>query len=287
MIERAARPLAELWNWLAGAVDATFRLLGRPGKLLQDLLNGSWLGHTVHSLTTDVIGAATAALLLDLLARFFGVDGLELATTWVLGLAALGAIGSVLSGLTDFKDTHVGDERNVVGLHGAINIVGTLAMNVSLVMRLADQHAAAFWPLLAGFGLVAIGAYIGGDIVFRYGYMVNFNAFQKGKRASEFTAVLSAAELAEELPTRAVLGATALVLVRRGDVVHALKDTCPHAGGPLSGGLLDGDRIVCPWHGSTFRLRDGAVRHGPAATRAVRYQARLHEGNVEVRGPDA
>jgi nitrite reductase/ring-hydroxylating ferredoxin subunit len=82
-----------------------------------------------------------------------------------------------------------------------------------------------------------------------------------------------------------MLGATALVVVRRGDLVFALKDTCSHAGGPLSKGHLAGDTIVCPWHGSAFRLRDGAVRHGPSSTRQIAYRARINDGQVEVSGP--
>jgi nitrite reductase/ring-hydroxylating ferredoxin subunit len=68
-------------------------------------------------------------------------------------------------------------------------------------------------------------------------------------------------------------------------VVHALKETCSHAGGPLSEGELRGDTIICPWHASAFRLSDGAVRHGPASTRQVAYRARINDGQVEVQGP--
>jgi nitrite reductase/ring-hydroxylating ferredoxin subunit len=74
-------------------------------------------------------------------------------------------------------------------------------------------------------------------------------------------------------------------VVRRGDVVFALKETCSHAGGPLSEGRLEGDTIQCPWHYSVFRLSDGAVRHGPATSRQVAYRARINAGQVEVQGP--
>jgi nitrite reductase/ring-hydroxylating ferredoxin subunit len=82
-----------------------------------------------------------------------------------------------------------------------------------------------------------------------------------------------------------MLGTTGLVVVRRGDLVWALKETCSHAGGPLAQGTLRGSSIVCPWHASAFRLSDGAVRHGPAATRQVAYRARINGDQVEVQGP--
>ena len=67
--------------------------------------------------------------------------------------------------------------------------------------------------------MISVGAYIGGHVVFKYGYMVNHNAFARGKKAAEFTPILPAAELPEATPTKASFGATTLVLVRRGDVV--------------------------------------------------------------------
>jgi nitrite reductase/ring-hydroxylating ferredoxin subunit len=287
MLERWAKPLSGLSNAIAKLMDAIFRPLGRPGKLLQDFLNGSWLGHSVHPVVTDVVvGGATAALLLQVLI-WFGVTDLEVALIWVLGLTWLSGLSAVVTGLTDFKDTATGDERNVVGLHGEINIVATVLLFAAFVASVAGAAGAAAWLLVAGYLVLSVGAFIGGHVVFKYGYMVNHNAFARGKRAKEFTAVLPAAELPEATPTRAALGATGLILVRRGNIVYALKETCPHAGGPLAEGHLEGDTIVCPWHGSALRLSDGAVRHGPATSRQVAYRARINGEQVEVQGPIA
>jgi len=285
MLERWARPLSGLSNAIAKLMEAMFRPLGRPGKVLQDFLNGSWLGHSVHPVVTDVVvGGATAALLLQVLI-WFGVTELGVALIWVLGLTWLSGLSAIVTGLTDFKDTATGDERNVVGLHGEINIVATLLFIAAFVAAVLGASGAAAWLVVAGYLVLSVGAFIGGHVVFKYGYMVNHNAFARGKRAKEFTAVLPLAELPEATPTSAALGATGLVLVRRGDVVYALKETCPHAGGPLAQGHLEGDTIVCPWHGSALRLSDGAVRHGPATSRQVAYRARINGEQVEVQGP--
>ena len=287
MLERWAASLAGVSGAIASATRGAFRALGGPGRLLQDFLNGSWLGHPLHPVLTDVVvGAATVVVLLDVLRIVFGVPGLELATTWTVGLTVLSALGTIVTGLTDFKDTAPGsNSRNVAGLHGLINIGGTALFAVALVLRLLDHNNWAALTFVAGYGVVSVGAFIGGHVVFKYGEMVNHNAFARGKRAKEFTAVLPVAELAEATPTKAMLGATALVLVRRGDVVHALKESCSHAGGPLSQGTLVDGAIQCPWHQSVFRLRDGAVLHGPATSRQVMYQARIIDGQVEVLGP--
>jgi nitrite reductase/ring-hydroxylating ferredoxin subunit/uncharacterized membrane protein len=287
MLERVARPLDGLWNAIAAIVKAVYRPLGAPpGRYVQDFLNGTWLGHSLHAVLVDVVvGAATAVVFLDVLRVVFGVDGLELAATWTLALAFLAGVGAILSGLTDFKDTAAGDERNITGLHGVTNIVAVIGFGWSLLLRLGGAHDGGFWVLLISYLIVSVGAYIGGHVVFKYGYMVNRNAHSKGRRAKEFTPVLPAAELPENTPTRASLGPTALVLVRRGDVVHALKETCSHAGGPLADGRLEDGTIVCPWHFSAFRLSDGTVVHGPATSRQVRYEARISGGQVEVQGP--
>lgn len=286
MLERAARPLAGLWNGIASAMDAIYRVLGTPGRYLQDFLNGVWLGHSLHAVLVDVVvGSATAALLLDLLRVVFGVDGLETAATWITGLVVLAALGAFVSGLTDFKDTAPGDERNLAGMHGVINIVGTIFLAISLLSRLGDGHALGFWMLLIGYLVLSVGAFIGGHVVFKFGVMINHNDYPRAKRAKEFTAVLPAADLPEGKPTKAMLGNTALVLVRRGDVVNALRETCSHAGGPLSQGEVRGDVIICPWHYSNFRLADGTVRHGPSTHSQPAYAARINEGQVEVQGP--
>ena len=285
MLERWSRPWARLWNGTAGVMDAIYRRLGRPGKLLQDFLNGSWLGHSLHPVVVSVVvGGSTVAVLLQVLS-WLGVAELRVAILWTLGLTWLAALSAIVTGLTDFKDTATGDERHVVGLHGLINIAATAVLIGAFVALLGEADEIAGLLIVAGFAVLSVGAFIGGHVVFKYGYMVNHNAFAGGKKAKEYTPILAAADLAEATPTKVMLGPTALVVVRRGDLVFALKETCSHAGGPLSQGTLAGYTIVCPWHASAFRLSDGAVRHGPAATRQVAYHARISGDQVEVQGP--
>ena len=285
MLERWSRGLAGLGNGTASAVEGIYRRLGKPGKLLQDFLNGSWLGHSLHPVLTDVVvGGFTMLIVLDLASLVFGANFAD-ASLIILGISILAGLGAVVSGLTDYKDTATGDERNLATLHGWTNIVALLVYAVAFFMRLGGGLVVGQVLGIIGYLIISVGAYIGGHVVFKYGYMVNYNAFSKGKRAKEFTAVLPAADLPENAPTRAMLGATALVLVRRGELVYALKHTCSHAGGPLAEGALVGDTIVCPWHASAFRLSDGSVKHGPAATRQVAYRARIADGQVEVQGP--
>ncbi|WP_428267384.1 Rieske (2Fe-2S) protein [Haliangium sp.] len=63
-------------------------------------------------------------------------------------------------------------------------------------------------------------------------------------------------------------GGRELVLVTRADGRAVLApDRCPHDGGPLSDGFVDGDQLVCARHGWSFDLDTGARSGGPDAAR--------------------
>jgi nitrite reductase (NADH) small subunit len=56
--------------------------------------------------------------------------------------------------------------------------------------------------------------------------------------------------------------------------VHALDNTCPHAGGPIWEGEVEDDCVTCPWHAWTFRLETGQLRDAPGVA-VTRYKTRL------------
>jgi apoptosis-inducing factor 3 len=76
-----------------------------------------------------------------------------------------------------------------------------------------------------------------------------------------------------------------ICLVRVGDQVHALGDTCSHQGGPLSGGKLSGHRLACPWHGWMYDVRTGQCTFPPRGTAVPRYPARVENDTVLVELP--
>ncbi len=90
-------------------------------------------------------------------------------------------------------------------------------------------------------------------------------------------------DLGEGKPIRAEHNGTPILLVRRGSQIYALAETCSHLGGPLSEGKLEGDVIQCSWHGSRFSIRDGHVVDGPAVHPQPCLEARIQNGQVEVR----
>jgi 3-phenylpropionate/trans-cinnamate dioxygenase ferredoxin subunit len=62
---------------------------------------------------------------------------------------------------------------------------------------------------------------------------------------------------------------------------YAIEDSCPHAGGSLVLGPLDGTMLQCPAHGLRFDLASGCQR-GTAGLRVRTFPVRLNEGRIEV-----
>jgi nitrite reductase (NADH) small subunit len=63
---------------------------------------------------------------------------------------------------------------------------------------------------------------------------------------------------------------------------YAIDDTCPHRGGPLSEGELEGEVVTCPWHRSTFNVTTGAVLSAPARDGVRHYSVRDSGGELSV-----
>lgn len=60
--------------------------------------------------------------------------------------------------------------------------------------------------------------------------------------------------------TEVIIAGTAIAVSRIDDAYHAISNTCPHAGGPLGDGTLEGEHVVCPYHGWAFDVRTGQCK---------------------------
>ena len=273
--DRWARPFGEFnHRWLSA--------LFRPIRPVKDFLNGTWLGHPIHPAITDVpIGAFVVALILDLVGQR---DGAVVAL--VVGQVTF--VASLVTGLADYTDAD-GTARARATTHGTIMFVAGLVTALSLVGRtsLAMDPTVATITLVIGLGILLAGAFVGGDLVFLLGNMVNRHAFRgAGTKwiALDTGDVQDLASLAEATPTKMRAGINDLVVVRIGDTVHAMHAVCAHAGGPLDKGTVTPDGCLeCPWHASRFRLEDGVMRQGPAVYDQPSYEIRSTDGGYEVR----
>lgn len=91
-------------------------------------------------------------------------------------------------------------------------------------------------------------------------------------------------DLAPGTARRVEVGGVPVALVRIGDDVYAIGDTCSHANVSLSGGEVwcDERELECPKHGSAFSLVTGEPNTLPATQPVPVYVARVVDGQVVV-----
>ncbi len=280
MIRRIVNGAIDGQEWADGLgafLQQVYLTLLRPVPLVKDLLHGTWLGHALHPVITDVpVGALTVTLFLDLIGQ---VEGAK----WATLVGVLGMVGAALTGIADYTGTD-GKTRRYGTIHSLLMSVSLLLYLTSVLIRfdvIAGTHQLAMAIAIAGYALLALGAYVGGELVFGLGYMVDRHAWRSG--GTTWTAVLPA-EFPESAPAKAKAGAQALVVVRRGDALFALHDICAHAGCSLAEkGTLVGDTLECQCHGSRFDLATGRVARGPATYDQPAFEIRREAGKLEAR----
>ncbi len=79
------------------------------------------------------------------------------------------------------------------------------------------------------------------------------------------------------------VGGRLIALFHAAGTVHAIDDTCPHGGAPLSEGELCGTEVTCPWHDARFDVCTGRVLCPPARDDVRRYDTRVEGGRIWIR----
>lgn len=143
--------------------------------------------------------------------------------------------------------------------------------------------AAAVPAALAG----ATGGFLGSHIAYRQSAGANQAEPVPHLVEPGWHDLMPAAGLAERQPVKRMLGDVPVVVIRDGADIHVLADRCSHLSGPLSDGDYSGGCLTCPWHGSTFKVRDGAVARGPATAPQPVFQTRVADGTIQVCLPGA
>jgi nitrite reductase/ring-hydroxylating ferredoxin subunit len=91
-----------------------------------------------------------------------------------------------------------------------------------------------------------------------------------------------------ELPPGAVkeveVGDVTFAVCNVDGALHCIGGTCPHAGGPLGQGTLEGNTLVCPWHGWEFDCRSGLSALGDDL-QVETYPVRVQDGNIFIEVP--
>ncbi|MEH0935751.1 Rieske 2Fe-2S domain-containing protein [Micromonospora psammae] len=263
---------------LQRVVQSTLR-----GQRVRDLLHGVWLGHPLHPAMVQVpVGAWISAAVLDLL------PGQRRAATTLVGLGTVSALPAAVAGLNDWAAL-ARDQRRVGLVHAASNSVALVFYAGSLAARLRGRHGMGRALAYLGLSAASAGAYIGGHLAYKQGAQVSQSISELHRMPDEWKAIADLATLPQrELVTREV-DDVSVILYRHGDEVTVMLERCPHQSGPLGEGEvqeIDGHAcVVCPWHGSAFRLNGGEVVHGPSANDQQILPTRVVDGVLQTKLP--
>jgi nitrite reductase/ring-hydroxylating ferredoxin subunit/uncharacterized membrane protein len=254
----------------------------RPSAL-RDFLHGTWLGHPLHPILVQMpVGAFLSAAVMDL------VPGGRKAATTLIAVGTASAAPAMAAGLTDWSEM-TKDRRRVGLVHAAGNTVALGLYVGSLAARLSGRTTRGKALAFAGLSMAGASAYLGGHLSYSQGAGMNHAAPDVARLPEDWTAVGELAALPDGKPAVRRIDDVPILLYRQGDRVTAMIERCSHETGPLGEGDVIGSGsdacVVCPWHGSTFRLTDGAVVHGPAANDQPILRCRVVAGVVEVAQP--
>ena|ERR1700694_5190258 len=78
----------------------------------------------------------------------------------------------------------------------------------------------------------------------------------------QFLPVARVGDIAPGTAATVLVGDREVALFNIDGTYHAIDNTCPHQGGPLADGFIEGDTVTCPWHAWCFRLTDGKMTLG-------------------------
>ncbi len=266
---------------LQRAVGKVFDAAGPAGRTTANALHGTWLRHPLHPALTDVpVGAWTAAAAFDAIGAVAGSKEMDRCADAAIGVGLVGAAGAAVTGLTDWHQTDAEAKR--IGLaHGLLNTGAVLLYGSSLLLRRRGSRGAGRGLAFAAYAVAGFSAYLGGHLV--YEERVGVDHAADIEPPADFVPVMRDVDLREGQLTRGEANGVRVLLLRRGGRIHALLETCTHLGGPLAEGEIEGDGVVCPWHGSRFSLETGEVLDGPAVFPQRCLEVQVRDGQVEVR----
>jgi nitrite reductase/ring-hydroxylating ferredoxin subunit/uncharacterized membrane protein len=272
-------PIAErLQPTIAGALAPE----GSIGPKVADILHGTWLGHPLHVVLTDVpLGSWIAAAVLDALEQKTGSRVIGRGADAAIAVGLVGAAGAAITGLADWSKIGGGQPRRIGLAHGLLNATATACYVTSLCLRQIYSRRTGRRFALLGLMVSSLAAYLGGHLVFKEKLGVDHTADYSPPE--DFVPVLAEPELPESELRRVQANGMPVLLVRRGQRIYAIAETCAHLGGPLSEGKLEDATVRCPWHGSRFSLEDGRVLEGPSVHAQPVLDVRVRDGQIEVR----
>lgn len=99
---------------------------------------------------------------------------------------------------------------------------------------------------------------------------------------AEFVPVAPLAGVTPDRPAIVLVGSYEVAIFLVDGEVRAYENACPHQGGPIAEGEIEGTNVTCPWHAWTFDLRTGRMAIGADFACLRRFDARVRGDVIEV-----
>jgi nitrite reductase/ring-hydroxylating ferredoxin subunit/uncharacterized membrane protein len=273
-------PVADAGTKVSLVIHDVF-LSSEGTRYIADFLHGTWLGHPLHPVLTDItIGAWAMAGIFDAAGAITDSDELRKVGDHLTTAGTISAIPTAITGLTDYS-TFPEPSAAPATLHAMLNTINFGFYIASVRARRRGDHSRGVLYSTIGLGLTAVSAWLGGKLV--YTYKVGVDHSDKFEKPERWTTVLDASSLPMRTPKRVEYDGKPVLIYREGAEVYAIGATCSHAGGPLNEGKFSRGCVECPWHQSVFNLENGHVVHGPATHPQPGFEARIESGKVQIR----
>ncbi len=252
-------------------------------------------GHPIHpALIPFPFAFLYGALFFDAAGVLLGSAGLWTTGAHLSVAGVVMALVAAVPGAVDYFNTvpprssgkkratrHALFNLSAVGLFVAARLVRGDATDAPGMHVLGMEAIAA--------GLLGAGAWMGGTLVSRNQIGVDHRYAGAGKWKDERVdaepgrplVAARAGELEVDQMKLLRVGDRRIVLGRTEDGYVAFDDHCTHRGGSLAGGAMICGTVQCPWHGSQFDVRTGAVKAGPASDGIATY--RVEQAGDDVR----
>jgi uncharacterized membrane protein/nitrite reductase/ring-hydroxylating ferredoxin subunit len=252
-------------------------------------------GHPIHPMLIPFpLAFLTGALVFDLAGRLSGHP-----TWWSTGgyLAIVGIVTALLAAVPGFIDylrtvPPKSSGKRRATMHMLINLSVVTVFIVATWLRRGSVAPETPVLVLEGVAvaMLFVGGWLGGVLVSRNQISVDHRYARAGQwketnvraGSGEALVVAQSGELEVDQMKLLRLDGRRLVLGRTKEGYVAFDDRCPHRGGSLAGGVMIGGTVQCPWHGSQFDCKSGALRAGPAGEPIQTYRVREQQGKVTL-----
>ena len=256
----------------------------------------SFRGHPIHpALIPFPFAFLTGAF-------FFDAAGYlaDRPTWWTTGghLAAAGVVAALVAAVPGFIDYRFTVPPRSTGKrratrHMLVNLLAVALVAAAWIVRRGMIAGPDVWILgleLVALALLIAGGWMGGVLVSRNQISVDHRYASAGKWKEERIGANAGAPLTvakiDELEVDQMkllhVGDRRIVLARTEQGFVAFDDRCPHRGGSLAGGVMMCGRVQCPWHGSQFDVKTGALKAGPSTAGIGTFRVDVDKSHVRL-----